>query len=103
MDTIFATIKYKNSSRGNTCAQLFVTDKGFVYIVPMTKDSDILQVVKQFAKVIGALDAIICDVARAKTSADMRKLCNKIGTNLRELEKNTPWSNEAELYIGIIK
>ena len=33
----------------------------------------------------------------------MRKFCNEIGTTLRLLEKNTPWSNKAELYIGIIK
>ena len=35
MDTLFATSKAGKSSRGNTCAQLFVTDKGFVYLVPM--------------------------------------------------------------------
>lgn len=28
---------------------------------------------------------------------------NDIGTTLRVLEENTPWSNKAELYIGIIK
>ena len=33
----------------------------------------------------------------------MRKFCNEIGTNLRVLEKNTPWYNKYELYIGIIK
>ena len=30
MDTLFATSKAKKSLRGHTCAQLFVTDKGFV-------------------------------------------------------------------------
>ena len=35
MDTFFATKKAVKSSRGNTCCQLFVTDKGFVYFVPM--------------------------------------------------------------------
>ena len=73
MDTLFATSKSKKSSRGNNCAQLFVTDKGFVYIVPMTKESDVLQAVKQLVKVIGATDAIICDAARAQTSEDTRK------------------------------
>ena len=33
----------------------------------------------------------------------MSKFCNKIGTTLKVLEKNTPWSNKAEIYIGIIK
>jgi hypothetical protein len=103
MDTLFATGKANRSSRGNTCAQLFVTDKGFVYIVPMTKESDVLQAVKQFAKAIGAPDAIICDASRAQTSAKVRNFCSDIGTTLRILEENTPWANKAELYIGILK
>ena len=35
MDTFFVTKKGGTSSRGNTCCQLFVTDKGFIYVVPM--------------------------------------------------------------------
>ena len=35
MDALFATSKAGKSSRGNTCAQLFVTDKGFACVVPM--------------------------------------------------------------------
>ena len=77
MDTIFTTCKYKISSRGNTCAQLFVTDKDFVYIVPMIKASYILQAVKQSEKCFGAPDAILCDATRAKTSADMRNSAMK--------------------------
>ena len=37
MDTFFGTKKSKKSSRGNTCDQLFVTDKEYVHAVPMTK------------------------------------------------------------------
>ena len=59
MDTLFATSKAGKSSRGNACAQLFVTDKGFVYVVPMQLESQVLQAIKQFAKVIGAPDALI--------------------------------------------
>ena len=33
----------------------------------------------------------------------MRKFCNEIGTTIRVLEKNTPWYNKSDLYIGIIK
>ena len=103
MDTLFENSKAEIFSRGNTCAQLVFIYMGFVYIVPITKESDVLQAVKQFAKVIGAPDAIICDAARAQTSADMRKFCNEISTTLRVLEKNTPWSNKSDLYIVIIK
>ena len=103
MDTLFATSKANKSSRGHTCAQLFVTDKGFVYVVPMQKENQVFHAVKQFAKVIGAPDAIICDAAKVHKSEAVRKFCNEIGTTLRILEANTPWANKAELYVGIIK
>ena len=42
MDTFFATKKGGQSSQGHTCCQLFVTDKGFIYVVPMKKKSEVL-------------------------------------------------------------
>ena len=103
MDTFFATSKGGKSSRGHNCCQLFVTDKGFVYVVPMKSKSEVLQAVKQFAKEIGAPDAIVCDAAGEQKSGELRKFLNEIGTSLRLLEENTPWANKAELYIGLIK
>ena len=103
MDTFFATKKAGKSSRQNTCCQLFVTDKGFVYVVTMTSKSEVLQAVKEFAKEIGAPEAIICDAAREQKSKSLRKFLGEIGTTLRVLEEGTPWSNKAELYIGLIK
>ena len=103
MDTFFATKKAGKSSRGHTCCQLFVTDKGFVYVVPMRTKSEVLQAVKQFAKEIGAPEALICDAAREQKSDALRKFCHEIGTTLRVLEEGTPWANRAELYIGLIK
>ena len=38
-----------------------------------------------------------------QTSKDLRKLCAEIGTMLMFFEQGTPWSNKAELYIGLIK
>jgi hypothetical protein len=103
MDTFYATEKAGKSTCGNGCCQLFVTDKGFIYVVLMTKESDVLKAIKQFAKEIRAPDALICDAAKAQTSKEMRSFCNEIGTTLRALEEGTPWANKAELYIGLIK
>ena len=103
MDTFFATRKAGTSSRGNQCCQLFVTDNGFIYVVPMERESDVLKAVNQFAKEIGAPDALICDAAKAQTSKAMKQFCNEIGTTLRALEEGTPWANKAELYIGLLK
>jgi hypothetical protein len=103
LDTFFATSKAGKSSRGHTCCQLFVTDKGFVYVVPMKSKSEVLHAVKQFAKEVGAPEALICDAAREQRSHELRKFCQEIRTTLRVLEENTPWANKAELYIGLIK
>ena len=103
MDTLFATKKAKKSSRGHTCAQLFVTDKGFVHVVPMKSKRHVPQAMKEFAKVIGAPDSIITDAAREETSAAIKAFCREIDTELRILERGTQWANRAELHIGILK
>ena len=47
MDTFYATKKKGlKSTRGNTCCQLFVTDKGYIYVVPMRKESEVLLALK---------------------------------------------------------
>ena len=97
MDTFFAMKKSGKLSHGHTCCQLFVTDKGFVYVIPMRTKSEVLQAVKQFAKEIGAPDAIICDISCEQTSRSLRKFCGEIGTTLHILEEGTPWVNKAEL------
>lgn len=103
MDTFFATGKKGKSSRGHTCCQLFVTDKGFVYVVPMQRKGDVLQAMKQFAKEIGAPDAFVCDFSGEQTSQAVKRFVNNIGSSLRVLEEGTPWANKAELYIGLMK
>ena len=103
MDTFFATKKARKSTRGHSCCQLFVTDKGYVKVIPMRSKGDVSVAVKQFAKEVGAPDAFICDAAGENKSDDLRKFCSEIGTTLRWIEEGTPWANKAELYVGIIK
>lgn len=62
MDTFFATKIDGNLSRTNTCCHLFVTEKGYVYVVPMNSKIEMLQAFKQFAKEIGSPGAIICNM-----------------------------------------
>ena len=54
--------------------------------------------VKQFAKDIGAPDAIICDMAQEQVSSDSKMFLNDIRMTLRALEEGTPWANKAELF-----
>jgi hypothetical protein len=101
-DTLFMTGTAK-SSQGNICAQLFVSDKGFVAIYPMKKQSDYFLALKQFAKDVGAPDVLVCDPHPAQTKREVREFCTQIGTTLKVLEAETQWANCAELYIGLIK
>ena len=103
MDTLFATKKSGKLSQGHTCCQFFVTDKGFVYVLPMKSKSKVLQAVKEFAKDIGDPDAIICDATSDQKSKSLQNFLGKIGTTLIILGEGTPWANKAELYIGLIK
>ena len=103
MDTFFASKKSGKSLRGFTMMQLFVTDKGYIFPVPMRSKSEVPHAVKLFAKEVGAPDAIICDAAPEQIHGETKKFCQQIGTTIRALEEGTPWSNRAELYIGLLK
>ena len=73
IDTFFSTKTAGKYSQINTCCQLFVIDKVFVYVVSMKSKSEILQGVKKFAKEIGVFDAIILYATVDKTSKELRK------------------------------
>ncbi len=103
MDTFFATGKVGKTSRGFTMMQLFVSDKGYVFVVPMTSRTEIPSSVKMFCKAIGAPDAIITDHDTAAVSQKVKSFLHLVDTELRILEEGTPWANRAELYIGLLK
>ena len=69
----------------------------------MRRKFKVLQEIKQFAKEIWAPTSIIADMAGEQISQEVRKFCNDIYTTLWALEEGTPWSNKAELYIGLLK
>ena len=82
MDMFFAMSKGGKSSCGQTCCQLFMTDKGFLYVVRRKQESEVLQVVKQFSKEIGAPDTIVCDMSGEQMLPELKQFCNTIGTTL---------------------
>ena len=71
MDTFFATSKGGKSTCGNMCCQLFVIDKGYLYVVPMKRKGKVLQVIKQFTKEIGVPDAIVSDMSKEQLSQEV--------------------------------
>ena len=101
-DTFFVT-KSGKSSRGNTCAQLFVSDKGYVALYPLKSKGDFPQALKQFCKDVGVPLKLVCDPSGEQTSSNVKSFCHKVGMTLRVLEESTQWANRAELYIGLFK
>ena len=101
-DTLFVTTKAK-STRGNICDQVFVLDKGFVYFVLMKDQRSYFSVLKQFAKEVGAPQALVCDLHPTQKKRDVKEFCVQIGTTLCVLEAETQWATQAELYVGLLK
>ena len=101
-DTFFVTGKAK-STRGYTCMQIFVSDKGFVKVYPMRSPGEYPMALRLFAKEVGAPEILVADPYSSHKSRDVKAFCNQIGTTLKILEESTQWANRAELYIGLLK
>ena len=101
-DTMFAQPNAK-SLRGNTCCQVFVSDKGYVAVYSMKSQAEFQTALHWFCKQIGVPINLIVDGHKSQTSNKVRRFCNQVGTTLKVLEVNTPWANRAELYIGLLK
>jgi hypothetical protein len=80
-DTLFVTGKAK-SSQGNICAQLFVSDKGYVAIYPMKNQREYFLALKQFAKDVGAPDMLVCNPHPTYRQSNVKEFCTQIGTTL---------------------
>ena len=101
-DTLFAT-KWAKSLRGNTCAQIFVSDKDFCAIFLMKKESEYILALKQFVKDVGAPETLFCDLANTQKKREVKDFCTQMGTTLSILEAETQWANWAELFVGLVK
>ena len=101
---MFASKKFGKTLCGNTCMQLFVTDKGFVHVVPMSSKSEVPLALKEYSKKVGIPDTtIICDDAKEQVLGQSRKIMREVSTTIHALEPGTLWSNRAERYIGMFK
>ena len=105
MDTFFSSKKSGPSHRGFTSCQVFATEFGHTFVVPMGGKSgiEIAQAIKRYFKEIGVPQHLICDQAKEQVRGAARILCNEAGCIVMELEKGTPASNRAERAIKILK
>ena len=101
-DTMFAT-KLAKSLRGNTCIQVFCSDKDFMMVYPMKKEAEYPLALKEFAKEVGAPNVLVCDGSKAQNQRDVKVFCTQIGTTLKTLEAETQFANRSEMAIGYLK
>ena len=66
MDTMFATSKGGKSVRGNICAQIFTTDRGFIAAYPLQSKSQVKQAIRLFCKEVGVPSTFIGDQSNSK-------------------------------------
>ena len=66
MDTMFASSQAGKSTRGNNSCQVFVTDFGHIFAVPMNGKSgkNVASAIKRYFKEIGVPNLLICDQAK---------------------------------------
>jgi hypothetical protein len=102
MDTLFVTGAAKRL-QGNICAQLFVSDRGFVAFYPMKKQQDSFLEIKLFAKDIRTPEVLVCDPHLAQIKCEVQEFCTQIGTMLKVLKAENQWANCTKLYIGLMK
>jgi hypothetical protein len=57
------------------CAQLFVSDRGFVAFYPMKNQQEVHLAVKQFAKEVEAPEALVCDPHPAQIKQEVHEFC----------------------------
>ena len=100
---MFATGKGGKSIRGNICAQIFTTDRGFIAAYPLQSKSQVKQAIRLFCKEVGVPSTFIGDQSGEQTSNEVRQYIKSVGSSLRLLEEGTPWANRAELIIGHLK
>ena len=101
MDTFFTAKRLGPSTRGYKCCQIFVTEFGHIFVVPLKSKAGerIKFALKKYYKDIGVPPIIICE----QVQGDALLLCNEAGCQIYELAKDTPAANRAERYIKMLK
>ena len=100
---MFVTGKGGKSIRGNTHAQVFTTDRGFLAVYPLRSKSQVKQAIRLFCKEVGVPSAFIGDQSGEQTSHEVQQYIKNVGSTLRLLGEGTPWTNRVELMIGQLK
>lgn len=99
-DTMFANIK---SRRNNKCAQVFATNFGWVFVVPMTTKGDAHDALSLCLQRYGAPVAMVVDGSKEQIGKAFRRKLQQADCQLRQTEPYSPWQQAAEGAIREVK
>jgi Reverse transcriptase (RNA-dependent DNA polymerase) len=101
LDTMFSNLR---STRGNSCAQVFVNDFGFSKLIPMKSKGDAGLALDELFSDIGVPTMLHTDGAKELTGGRWKQVREKHGGIRQTLaEPYSPWQNRAESEIREVK
>ena len=69
----------------------------------MRSQSEFQQALHWFCKEVGVPASLVMDRHKTQRNLSTKKFFHQVGTIMRVLKVDTPWVNQAELYIGLLK
>jgi hypothetical protein len=99
-DTYFSNMK---SVIQNNCAQLFVTDFGYIKFSPMIAKSEAGFALKELIQDVGIPSELHTDGARELTMGTWKQVCRDTGIKTSMTKKSSPWQNRTEVEIRELK
>ena len=95
-DTIFSSKRAGKSVHKYSCDKIFATEFGCIKAHPMKSKRYIYLAFKKLSKNIGVPTDIIMYGSKAQVEGENRKVCERVGCTIDDMEKITPSSNIAE-------
>ena len=89
MDIMFAQKSGGQSFRGNTCAQILVTDNGFIGAYQLKSKGEVKHAIKMFCKEVGVPPAFTSDPSGEQSSKEVKTMIRDVGSSLLLLEQST--------------
>jgi len=99
-DTFFANC---SSLTGNKCAQLFVTDFGYLKFTAMKNKSEAGYALQELIGEVGIPLRIHTDGAKELTNGKWKEVCRDSNIIMSQTKKDSPWQNRTEIEIRELK
>ena len=76
----------------------------YVAIYPMKTQKEFNTAIHLLCKEVGVPHTMVMDGhSSAQVNLETKQFCHQVGTIMRKFETGTPWSKQAEIYIGFLQ